>query len=239
MHAELSLPPLFRSEAAPAGVDPFARAVSGATLGCDPGLIVHNTAGDTLCAALVLAPETALEDAMAMVFAAALGFSDALGALGPPEVAVHLEWPGVIRVNGARCGRIRAAAATNDPEATPDWLVVGLEIDVALPEGAEPGADPDVTALREEGCVEVDPFQLLESWARHTLVWINEWLDGGIGRLHADWRGRAHNLGEAVALSLNGVDRRGVFMGLDERGGMLLRRGAETALIPLSDMLER
>ena len=54
---DLSFPPLFRGEAAPHGVDPFARAVSTAALGCDPGLIVYNEGGDRLKAALVLAPD--------------------------------------------------------------------------------------------------------------------------------------------------------------------------------------
>ena len=232
---DLTFPPLFRGEAAPFGVDPFAKAVSTAALGCDPGLIVHNQGGEALQAALVLAPDAPLEEAMAMVFAAGLGFSDALGALAPPEVGVHLQWPGGVRVNGARCGRLRAAAAVKDPEAQPDWLVVGIDIDVSLPEGLEPGADPDRTALHEEGCVEVDPYQLLESWSKHTLVWINYWLDEGMSRLHAEWRGKAHGVGEQTTLADGST---GLFLGLDERGGMLLREGEETRLIPLTSMLE-
>ena len=231
---DLSFPPLFRGEAAPHGVDPFARAVSTAALGCDPGLIVYNEGGDRLKAALVLAPDAPLEDAMAMVFAVGLGFSDALGALAPPEVGVHLEWPDGVRVNGARCGRIRAAAATDDPAAIPDWLVIGVDIAVTLPDGVEPGADPDATALHEEGCVDVDPYQLIESWSKHTLVWINYWLEEGMSRLHADWRGKTHALGETVRVA--GVE--GLFVGLDEKGGMLLRDGTETRLIPLTTMLE-
>lgn len=235
---DLSFPPLFRGETTPPGVDPFAKAIATATLGCDPGLIVHNDGGDTIRAALVLAPDTALEPAMAMVFATGLGFSDALGALAPPEVGVHLEWPDGIRVNGARCGRLRAAAATNDPSAEPAWLVVGLEIAVTLPDGQEPGTIPDQTALHEEGCVEVDPYRLLESWSKHTLVWINYWLDEGIRRLHAEWRSKAHGLGELATVMVNGVAETGIFVGLDESGGMLLRQGEDTRLIPLSSMLE-
>lgn len=234
--ARPSFPPLFRGERAPEGLDPFAQAVSTAALGCDAGLIVHRADGETLSAALVLAPEDPLEEAMAMVFAAGIGFSDALGALAPPEVGVHLEWPGGIRVNGARAGRLRAAASGTDPNAIPDWLVVGLEVRMRLPEGRQPGDDPAETALVEEGCAEVDALHLLESWSRHTLVWINTWLDDGMARLHAEWRARAHNLGETMTLAPAGT---GTFVGLDERGGALLRDGSETHLIPLTTMLER
>ncbi|MEM9145837.1 MAG: DUF4444 domain-containing protein [Pseudomonadota bacterium] len=232
---DLTFPPLFRGEAAPTGVDPFAKAISTAALGCDPGLIVHNTGGDDLAAALVLAPDAPLADAMAMVFAAGLGFSDALGALAPPEVAIHLDWPNKIRVNGALCGRLRAAASIPDPSAQPDWLVVGLEIALRLADGQEPGADPDRTALSEEGCVEVEPLRLLESWSKHSLVWLNHWLDDGVRRLHTEWRTKAFGLGERVTIG----DEHGTFVGLDEQGGLLLRQEDETRLIPLTWMLER
>ncbi len=235
---DLSFPPLLRGEPVLEGVDPLGHAVSRAVMGCDPGLIVHNESGDRLQTALVLTPEAPLADAMAMIFAVAIGFSDALGALAPPEVGVHLDWPNGLRVNGARVGGLRAAASTTDPVAEPDWLVIGLDIAMTLPDGMEPGEDPDQTALSEEGCTEVDPFRLLESWSRHTLVWINHWLDDGMTRLHAEWRSKAFSMGEEVTVSLPGGDHSGLFVGLDEKGGILLRTGDDTRLIPLTEMLE-
>lgn len=226
-----AFPPLFRGEAVARNQDPFARAMSQAMRGIDPGLITYRIDDGHLRAALVLAPETALEDAMAMVFAAALGFSDALGALAPPEVAVHMVWPGGFRVNGARCGTLRAAASTDDPAAVPDWLVLGLTVPFLPPDGVEPGAAPDDTALYLEGCGDVSAVLLLESWSRHTLGWINTWEDEGFSRLHTDWRGRAFGIGK----STDG----GTFVGLDEQGGKLVRNGNDTTLVPLSSMLEK
>ena len=228
-----SFPPMFRGEALRADMDPFAKAVSSSMRGIDPGLIIWSEDTTSARAALVLTPEEPLERAIAVVFAAALGLSDSLGALAPPEVAVHLDWAGSVRVNGAACGRLRVAASTEDPAVEPDWLVVGLELPL-WPEGDDPGITPDQTTLYSEGCADVDPVRLLESWARHTLVWINEWLDGGNRKLHADWRSRAYALGEEVTA----LGQTGVFMGLDEACGMLLRQGDDTKLIPLTDMLE-
>ena len=84
--------------------DPFDTAIAQATLGVDAGLIVYNLEADRARATLVLAPDVALTQAMAMLPVAGIGFQNALGALAPPEVAVHLEWNGRIRVNGAKCG---------------------------------------------------------------------------------------------------------------------------------------
>jgi len=236
--ADPVFPPLLSGEAVPHGTDPFAKAIAAATVGCDPGLIFHDAHADALEAAIVLAPEAPLEDAMAMVFVAAVGFADALGALAPPEVGVHFLWPGGFRINGARCGHLRAAASTSDPRDEPDWLVIGLSIPFRFQGDQQPGEDPDQTVLFEEGCAEVTPAHLLESWSRHFLLWMNTWFDGGMTRLHADWRGRAYNLGEEITLSLADEDHRGTFVGLDEKGGMLLRKGTETRLIPLTAFLD-
>lgn len=228
-----AFPPLMQGHTVDAVIDPFEKACAMAALGCDAGTIVHSIGVNRLAAALVMAPEVPLEEAMAMLPTCGVGFQNALGALAPPEVAVHLEWAGGLRVNGASCGRLRAMAGTNDPKAMPGWLVVGFELPLILV-GAAPGDNPDQTALYEEGCADVDPTALLESWARHTLVWITRWEDEGPRALHAEWRGLAHAMGEDVEVE----GKTGTFLGVDENFGMLLRTGDTTDLIPLSSVLE-
>lgn len=228
-----AFPPLLSGHAVTGAIAPFDKARAMATLGCDAGTVVHNITVDRLAAALVLAPEVPLARAMAMLPACGLGFQNALGALAPPEVAVHLDWAGGIRVNGARCGRLRAAAGARDPAALPGWLVIGLEIPLlALTD--RPGETPDATALYEEGCAEVDPATLLEAWTRHTLVWINRWEDEGPRRLHAEWRGLAWKMGEQITQG----PLTGTWLGVDEDFGMLLRDRETTHLIPLTTVLE-
>ncbi|MCZ7676962.1 MAG: DUF4444 domain-containing protein [Roseovarius sp.] len=224
---------MLSGERVEAGIDPFERACALAALGCDAGLIVHGLTPERLTAALVLAPEVPLEPAMAMLPACGIGFQNALGALGPAELAVHLDWDGGIRVNGAACGRLRAMAGGTDPRAEPGWLVIGLEMPLVMT-APEPGLQPDRTALYEEGCAELDPIALLEAWARHTLVWIRRWEDGELRALQAEWRGLVNTIGEDVVQ--NGQS--GTFLGVDEHFGMLLRDGETTHLIPLSSVLE-
>ena len=227
-----SFPPLLRGEEVLPGTDPFAKAVAAATLGTDPGLICWARDETALRAALVLAPEAQLEHAVGITFAVAHGLGDALGALAPPEVALHYVWPDGFKVNGADCGSMRAAASTDDPVTVPEWLVVGVEMPYAPNSTVEPGRRPDQTSLIEEGCIDVTPLRLLESWSRHMLVWINRWLGDGFQPLHAAWRERAWGMGEDLA------DGSGTFMGLDELGGMLVKTAETTELRPLSSMLE-
>ncbi len=52
---------------------------------------------------------------MAMRPACGVGLQNALGAPGPPEVALHPTRPGGIPVDGAACGALRAAARSPRP----------------------------------------------------------------------------------------------------------------------------
>ncbi|TCL01558.1 uncharacterized protein DUF4444 [Shimia isoporae] len=231
-------PPLFEGMELTGMTDPFAKAQLQATVGCDAGLVVYNMAADQLRAAIVFAPEVGLEQAMPVLVCCAIGFQNALGALAPPEVGVHLDWNGGLYVNGASCGRIQVAASTHDSGEDPDWMVVGLELPLLPIDPNTPGNAPDQTCLFEEGCVDIASEDLLSAWVRHTLVWINRMEDSGLKPLHDEWRGLAKNVGEDVSFSIGDTHYEGVFVGVDEHFGMLLRDGNETRLIPLSTLLQ-
>ncbi len=229
--SEPVFPPLMYGEAATGSA--MEHAILRATKGCEAGLLSYVLGANTLQSALVYAPEVPLEDAMVMLPLCGVGFQNALGALAPPEVAVHLGWAGEILVNGARCGQFDVAASETDPKSVPDWIVVGFTLPL-WPETDDPGVTPDDTSLYAEGCADVQAPALLESWARHTLNWISRWEGEGTKPLHSEWRGLAHNVGEDV--TQNGLT--GTFLGVDERFGMLLRDTETTHLIPLTTLLE-
>ena len=226
-------PPLFTGCDRTGQGDPMDHACRQARDGCDAGLVVYDLGDDRLRAAIVFAPEEALRDAVVALPVCGVGFQNALGALAPPEVAVHLEWGGGIRINGATCGRLRMAAADKRPDAPVDWLVVGLDLRL-WPQSGDTGLTPDETALYAEGCADVTPVALLEAWVRHTLVGINIWLDSGAGSVHRDWSALAHDLDQAAAAQ----GQSGRVVGIDERLGLLLQQGEKTTLIPLTDLLE-
>jgi len=233
-----SFPPLFNGEAVSGSTDPFAKACAQAMIGCDAGLLVHSITPDRIRAAIVFAPETPLETAMSVFVACGVGFQNAMGALAPPEVGVHLGWQGEVYVNGGVAGRLRVAASGADPLEVPDWLVVGLEIDLMPLAEDESGNHLTQTSLMMEGCGEVSPIRLLEAWSRHTLVWINTMETGGQNALHEIWRGLAESMGEDISITVNGETLTGTFVGVDEYFGMLLRSDEETRLFPLSSCLE-
>lgn len=230
MSTELTFPPMMWGEAATDTA--LGHAARRAALGCDAGLVSYLLAPDHVETALVFAPEVPLSEAMAMLPLCGVALQNALGALAPPEVAVHLQWDGGVRVNGASCGRLSVLTASPDATAVPDWLVVGWTMPL-MPPRQDMGHTPDETVLFAEGCADLEPPALVESWARHALNWITRWEDGGNRVLHTEWRGLAHGIGEEItqgALS-------GTFLGVDEGFGMLLRDAETTHLIPLTELL--
>ncbi|MEO9825770.1 MAG: DUF4444 domain-containing protein [Paracoccaceae bacterium] len=231
--SEATFPPLFIGQQVTGTTDPFDKACVEAVKGCDAGLVVYNLGANTLEAAIVFAPDVTLRDAMAMLPVCGVGFQNALGALAPPEVAVHLDWSGGLRINGASCGAMRVAASDTDPNAEPQWLVVGLALPL-WPESDDPGATPNKTTLYAEGCADVNARDLLESWVKHTLVGINTWAEDGAGALHKEWRGLAHGIGEDIEMD----GKSGTYLGVDEHFGLLVRDAETTHLVPLTHLLE-
>lgn len=227
----IEFPPLLTGLAV-AG-DPFEMACDAAET-AEPGTVFFNPEEDNCRAAILLAPEVPLGQAVSVAFAVLLGMNDAIGALGPPEVAVHLEWPGTFRVNGAACGGMTVRASTDDAQVEPDWLVVGLEVPVRDAVKLEPGANPDRTTLHAEGCGDIAVPDLIETWARHMMNWLHIYLTDGFAPLHEEWRSRAYRLGEEVD-----NPEPGRFVGLDEWGGMILQAGKSTRILPLIRLMER
>jgi len=226
-------PPLFSGQDAK-GQDPFVLACHAADTGCDAGLVFYDLWASSLRAAIVFAPDVPLAGAAAMLPVCGVGFQNALGALAPPEVGVHLGWDGGIDLNGGRAGQLAMAASGTEPEVEPDWLVVALNLSL-WPDQDDTGLTPDQTALYAEGCADVAPHHLLEAWVRHTLVGINSWADGGMAKLHAECSGLAHGLEGQITV----VGQTGSYIGLDENLGLLLKVDQETVLIPLTATLTR
>ena len=92
-------------------------------------------------------------------------------AHAPPEKPITFDWPDSVSVN-QRSGRRRQArlAARTGEDEPPEWLVFGAMIrTVSMAEG-EPGLNPLVTALEEEGFTDGLSEHVVESFARHLMV---------------------------------------------------------------------
>ena len=227
-----TFPPLLRGEKVGATINPFQKAVAASVMGTEPGVIYFAEREDMLHLALVLAPETPLSECVGVCHAAMLALADSLGALGPPELAIHFSWPFGLKVNGAHCGILTCQASTTDPAGIPNWLVIGVEIPFMRPAGLEPGENPESTWLYEEGCIELTVPQVIESWSRHALIWLRAFEDGGYAEIQSHWRAKCDSIGQEIEAPASGI-----FVGTTETGGLLLRHNGLTDIYELTGQL--
>jgi len=226
-------PPIYRAYAITADLDPFDRAVEMAEQGTEAGTLIWSTRQDVFECAVVLAPENSLEDSLPVVLAASLGLGDALGTLIPPVTAVTFGWPDRIEINGGIAGQIRLVISeTPNPTAIPDWLMVGFSLANSGHWRQAGKGGQHATTLVEEGC-QVDLLDLLESFSRHFLAWINRWQGDGVQPVQQAWMSRTLEVGKTIRVDIGGRQREGTFKGLNERCGLELVDHGRHHVIPL------
>jgi biotin-(acetyl-CoA carboxylase) ligase len=178
---ELRLPPPYTAVRLREFGDAFAHALSLAPEQ-GAGTLTYVGRFDLAEFALVLEPEEKLAQARRAFYAGMAALADALAALAEPETAITIDWPDRVYVNGGLVGGGRLVWPQGAREdEVPDWLVFGAMIRTASVAGSEPGANPDVTALDEEGFLGTLSSHVVESFARNFMVALDAWKESGIG----------------------------------------------------------
>jgi len=236
-----TFPPLLNGHDVPGTESAFAVACARASsreLGA--GDIVWSRHASRIDIAIIMEPEVSLETAVQMLPLSMVAIGDCLGALTPPQVGQTFSWPGTIRVNGGLAGVMKAAAGgKRDAGSVPGWMVVGLWLrHLREDSDPEPGDVPDQTWLSEEGCEDLTRSEIIESYSRHFLTWLNSWNEDGFKSVHASWLYRAHENEEEISFELGGKSLTGVMSGLDDNGNLLYRDGDTTKSALLIDAFE-
>lgn len=167
--------------------------------------------------AVVLEPDEPLLAARRVFYAGMNALADALAALAPPETEVAIDWPDALRINGGLVGGGRLAWPQSAREnATPPWLVFGGTIrTVSMTEN--PGLFPLETALEEEGFGDAGAQALVESFARHLMVAIDNLQQDGFAAAAKDYLSRLR-------------PEKGARRDLDENGALLVRWSASNKI---------
>ncbi|MBI1202399.1 MAG: hypothetical protein GC182_07800 [Rhodopseudomonas sp.] len=178
---DLALPPFYSQVRLREMGDAFAHATSIAT-DQGAGTLVYVGRFDLAEFAVVLEPEQPLAQARCAFYAGMAALADALIAHAEPETYIVIDWPDAISVNRGLVGGGRLAwpAGTGEDDV-PNWLVFGAMIRTAGIVDFEPGHNPHVTALAEEGFREFTPERLMESFARNLMVAFDAWQEQGFG----------------------------------------------------------
>jgi biotin-(acetyl-CoA carboxylase) ligase len=209
--AQLSLPPPFTLVTLREVGDAFAHAVEIAPEQ-GAGTLVYVGRFDLAEFAVVLEPDEPLRTARRAHYMGMVALIDALLTHAPPEKPIAIDWPGAIRVDGGLVGGGRLAwpqgASEDEP---PDWLVFGAMIRTVSMNEGEPGLNPLVAALEEEGFTDFTAGSLVESFARHLMVHLDAWQEQGFAAVAREYLQRLPR-------------DKGLRRDIDESGDLLVRR---------------
>jgi len=212
----LELPPFYRAINLREHQDAFDHARSIAAE-AGAGTLVWVRRFDTIEFALIVEPDEPLSAARRVLYAAMSALGDALVTYAPPEKPMAFAWPATIMFDGGIIGGGQLAwpdGATEDD--VPDWLVVGFVVRGVLPAKTGGTHQFDTTAVRgtsleAEGFEMLDQADVVASFARHFMVYVDQWQEKGFVPVGQTYLARL-------------PEERGVKRGIDVNGDLLVRR---------------
>ncbi|MDX2266041.1 MAG: biotin/lipoate--protein ligase family protein [Hyphomicrobiales bacterium] len=178
MAQPLDLPSLYTLMTLRESGDAFAHAQSLAARD-GAGLLVWAGRHDVAEFAVVLEPEEPLAAARLAFYACMNALADALAVHAPPEKPLAFAWPGEVRLNQGLLGGGQLAWPEEDEGERPDWLVFGAMVRVSAPMDREPGEWTRGATLEEEGFAGVGAADIIESFSRHLMTAMNNWIELG------------------------------------------------------------
>lgn len=192
----------------------------------------HSEPGN-LAASLLIVPDASPERIATLGFVAGVALNRGLAAIVPQGTfrigidgadgadgrsRIALKWPNDVLADGAKLsGILLEASKTPDGRSA---IVVGCGVNViAAPEGT-PYPATSLRALGVERTAE-DVFEALsDAWVEAFALWD----DGrGVDAVLDLWRDSAAGIGAPVAVSQDGVVRRGIFETIDSSGRLIIR----------------
>lgn len=153
----LDLPPPY-ALLTPASGAAFDHAVAQAARGA--GTLVWVPHPLVIDLAVVLEPAEPLAVARQVLFAGLLAAGEALAAICPPEKPIAFAWPDRLLYDTAPLGQARLASRGTD---VPDWLVLGLHLDLS----------------GEDGFGDFDSGDYVAMFARHLMLVLDTWQTAG------------------------------------------------------------
>jgi BirA family transcriptional regulator, biotin operon repressor / biotin---[acetyl-CoA-carboxylase] ligase len=169
----------------------------------------------------VLRPGVPAARAAELGFVAALAVAETVATLAPPGVAVTCKWPNDVLASGRKIAGILPEASLA-ADGRIDHLVIGIGLNVAHHPGDTAWPATSLRALGAAAEADEAAAALVGALGRWRALWERE----GFAPVRAAWLARAAGLGADIRVRLGAGDLVGRFAGLDEKGALLLDRGA-------------
>ena len=221
----IDLPPPFTLVRLRENRDAFAHAIEMAEES-GAGTLTYVGRFDLAELAVVLEPSEPLRTARRAFYAGMVALTDALRAYAPPNKAIAIDWPDVIRVDGGLVGGGRLCWPSSAKEDEPPrWLVFGAMIRTVAMTDREAGVHPLASALDQEGFGEAGAVQVTESFARHLMRALDAWQTDGFEGITREFLSRLSRERQASRAIADNGDLMTRWIGTNKTDRRDLRRG--------------
>jgi BirA family biotin operon repressor/biotin-[acetyl-CoA-carboxylase] ligase len=177
-----------------------------------------------LYASVLLRPPCPLSVAVGLSLLAGVAMYDAVEALSGERFAqgrLRLKWPNDLLLDGLKVGGVLLESAKSRKTGE-SAVVIGAGVNLV--------SHPDdclrpATDLAARGVV-ASPSAAFAALAWATADWLGVWQNGkGFPQVRRAWIERAQGIGSEIAVRVGAEIIRGVFLGVDEGGALLLDSG--------------
>lgn len=144
------------------------------------------------------------------------------------NVKLELKWPNDVLLNGAKISGILLEKAARD------YLIVGVGVNVKASPAPEDTPYP-TTNLAACG-FDIDRLELLRYYLAEWNHNLTIWREQGAAVIKNMWLQNAKGLNEEIAVNLGKRIEKGVFVGVDDNGALLLKQGDKEIKIMAGDI---
>ncbi len=181
----------------------------------------RSPAGNLYCSVL-LRPAVGAGVAAQISVLAALAVAGAIGSFAG-ALGLTMKWPNDVLLNERKLAGILLESSMAGDDIL-DWIVLGVGVN--LVNHPNSGLRYPATDLAAEGAGHVEPGRLLSAFVSELDDRYTRWIADGFEPVRSEWVARAHGLGSTVRVELERDQLEGRFVGLSERGELVIETAA-------------
>ncbi len=239
MTAALNIPPLYELVTRDSIDSAVSEAKRLALSGAEEGTLVWvnaQTAGrgrldhqwlserGNLHCAIVLQPHEPVAIAGQINYVAAVSLATAIANHVTPMTELRYRWPNDLLLNNLKvAGILLDPCSVNNGNV--ESMVLGINVNI---KSHPKQLDDRAANMQDDGFSKSTDADLLESFSRNFLSWINRWAEEGFAPIAKAWTQRVNGMGESIDIKLVGETISGEFVELDSTGALVIRLADDT-----------
>jgi len=189
--------------------------------------------GNLFCS-ILMKPRIPIAEASKSSFVSALAIHDAIKeAVGDFDCDVTCKWPNDVLIDSYKVSGILLETQACPGSNEPDWLIIGIGINLAHSPADTPYPSGYINAYRD---TPLDPPEMLEILLQHFQLWWERWETLGFQAIRNAWLERAKGIGDEIVVNLSQESISGIFETLDHDGALVLRTTQGQRLITAGDV---